>query len=109
VAVFSGQLGGPLGILAPMVEEMLGVEIAPIRYEEEGRLHSVMIGEAVDIEGEDFAGAEAGELMELHHSLHPAGPTLNLARATRSRVSAFGIDMAAVGKNGHSAAFTWAG
>ena len=109
LAVFSGQLGGPPAMLGPLVGEMLGVEVAPIRYEEDGRLHSISIGEAVDIEVEDFAGAEEGEVMELHHSIHPAGPTLALAQATRSRVSAFGIDMAAVGKNGHSAAFTWAG
>ena len=108
ISVFSGQQGGPPGLLAPMVGEMLGVEVAPIRYEEDGRRHSVSIGDAVDIEVEDFAGAQEGEVMELHHSMHPAGPTLAFAQATRSRVSAFGIDMSAVGKNGHSAAFSWA-
>ena len=108
IQVFSGQLGGPPGLLAPMMGEMLGVEVVPIRYEEDGRRHSVVIGDMVDMEVEDFAGAVDGEVMELHHSMHPAGPTLNLAQATRSRVSAFGIDMSAVGKNGHSAAFSWA-
>ncbi len=107
-SVFSGRLGGPPALLAPMVGEMLGMEVVPIRYEEDGRRHSVVIGEMADIEVEDFAGSEDGQVMELHHSLHPAGPTLAMARATRSRVSAFGIDMNAVGKNGHSAAFTWA-
>ena len=108
IQVFSGQLGGPPGLLAPMMGEMLGVEVVPIRYEEDGRRHSVVIGDMVDMEVEDFAGPVDGEVMELHHSMHPAGPTLNLAQATRSRVSAFGIDMSAVGKNGHSAAFSWA-
>lgn len=106
--VFSGQKGGPPELLAPMVGEMLGVEVAPIRYEEDGRRHSVTIGDAVDIEVEDFAGAQEGEVMEFHNSVHPAGPTLTLAQATRSRVSAFGIDISAVGKNGHAAAFAWA-
>jgi hypothetical protein len=108
IGVFSGQMGGPPGIVAPMVGEMLGVEVAPIRYEEDGRRHSVVIGDMVDIEVEDFAGAAEGEVMELHHSMHPAGPTLALAQATRSRMSVFGIDMSAVGKNGHSSSFTWA-
>jgi hypothetical protein len=108
IGVFSGQMGGPPGIVAPMVGEMLGVEVAPIRYEEDGRRHSVVIGDMVDIEVEDFAGAAEGEVMELHHSMHPAGPTLALAQATRSRMSVFGIDMSAVGKNGHSSTFTWA-
>jgi hypothetical protein len=108
IGVFSGQMGGPPGIVAPMVGEMLGVEVAPIRYEEDGRRHGVVIGDMVDIEVEDFAGAAEGEVMELHHSMHPAGPTLALAQATRSRMSVFGIDMSAVGKNGHSSSFTWA-
>jgi hypothetical protein len=108
IAVFSGQMGGPPGILGPMVGEMLGVEVAPIRYEADGRRHSVAIGDVVDVEVEDFAGAAEGEVMELHHSLHPAGPTLALAQATRSRVSLLGIDMSAVGKNGHSSTFAWA-
>jgi hypothetical protein len=108
IGVFSGQMGGPPGIVAPMVGEMLGVEVAPIRYEEDGRRHGVVIGDMVDIEVEDFAGATEDEVMELHHSTHPAGPTLALAQATRSRMSVFGIDMSAVGKNGHSSRFTWA-
>ena len=37
IGVFSGQMGGPPGLLAPMVGEMLGVEVVPIRYEEDGR------------------------------------------------------------------------
>lgn len=106
--VFSGRLGGPPGLLAPMVGELLGVEVAPIHYEGAGRTHSVVIGDMVDIEVEDFAGTQEGEVMELHHSMHPAGPTLALSRATRSRVRAFGVDMSAVGRNGHSAAFHWA-
>jgi hypothetical protein len=108
IGVFSGQMGGPPGIVAPLIGEMLGVDVAPIRYEEDGRRHSVVIGDMVDIEVEDFAGAAEGEVMELHHSMHPAGPTLALAQATRSRMSVFGIDMSAVGKNGHSSTFTWA-
>jgi hypothetical protein len=48
-----------------MVGEMLGVETVPIRYEEDGRRHSVVIGDIVDIEVEDFAGAAEGEVMEL--------------------------------------------
>jgi hypothetical protein len=108
IGVFSGQMGGPPGIVAPLIGEMLGVDVAPIRYEEDGRRHSVVIGDMVDIEVEDFAGAAEGEVMELHHSMHPAGPTLALAQATRSRMSVFGIDMSAVGKNGHSSSFTWA-
>ena len=39
--------------------------------------------------------------------LHPANSTLTIARAARSRVSAFGMEWDNSGKNGHSAPFSW--
>src|SRR4030095_2969739 len=36
-AVFAGQLGGPMAVLAPLFGEMLGVEVAPIEHVEDGR------------------------------------------------------------------------
>src|SRR5689334_20756179 len=52
-AVFSGQLGGPMAALGPLVGESLGVERAPIEVREDGLKHSVKIGDAVDFEIED--------------------------------------------------------
>jgi hypothetical protein len=105
--VFSGAQGGPAGLFAPLVGEILGVEVAPIEFADEGRRHSVRIGDAVDIEVEDFAGAEEGTVMTLNGVGHPAGSTLNLAQGTRARISAFGMDIDNAGKNGHSAPFSW--
>src|SRR4249919_858797 len=50
LGVFGGQLGGPMQALAPLIGESLGVERAPIEVSEEGLLHSVKIGDAVDFE-----------------------------------------------------------
>src|SRR5512142_2351032 len=41
VQVFSGQLGGPMAGLAPLVGEMLGVERARIDVQDDGVKHSV--------------------------------------------------------------------
>src|SRR6266487_3579497 len=46
-AVFAGQLGGPMAMLAPLIGEMLGIETAPIEYTDAGRRHHVKIGDAV--------------------------------------------------------------
>src|SRR5436309_5031631 len=43
VQVFGGQLGGPMGALAPLVGEMLGVERASIEVVDDGLRHSVRI------------------------------------------------------------------
>ena len=44
VEVFSGQLGGPMAGLAPLIGEMLGVERATIAIEDDGLRHSVRVG-----------------------------------------------------------------
>jgi len=108
-AVFGGQLGGPMEALAPLVSENLGVERAPIEVREDGLRHSVRIGDAIDFEVEDVVpfGVESGEPARLSGIFHPAGSELTIARATRSRISAFGIEYE--GKAGFSSsAFSWA-
>jgi hypothetical protein len=108
-AVFSGQLGGPMEALGPLIGENLGVERAPIEVREDGLTHSVRIGEAVDFEIEDVVsfGVETGEPARLVGIFHPAGPDLTVARATRSQISAFGIEYEA--KSGFSRSnFAWA-
>src|SRR3954464_9867462 len=53
VGVFSGQLGGPMAAMAPLMGEMLGVERAPIEVTDDGTRHTVRIGDAIDFEVED--------------------------------------------------------
>jgi hypothetical protein len=108
-AVFGGQLGGPMEALAPLVSENLGMERAPIEVREDGLRHSVRIGDAIDFEIEDVVpfGVESGEPARLSGIFHPAGSELTIAKATRSRISAFGIEYE--GKSGFSSsAFSWA-
>jgi hypothetical protein len=109
-AVFSGQLGGPMAALVPLIGEMLGVETVPIHYQDAGRRHRVTIGNAVDIEVEDFVPPQSTtrEVSKLTGLFHPANSTLTIAKATKARVKAFGLDYSNDGKNGHSAPFSWA-
>lgn len=109
-AVFSGQLGGPMEALSGLFGENLGVEVAPIEYEDDGRRHRVRIGEFAEIEIEDFVPPQIpeGEVSKLTGVFHPANSTLTMAQATTSRVNAFGLEFSHVGKNGHSAPFSWA-
>jgi hypothetical protein len=107
--VFSGQLGGPMEALGPLIGENLGVERAPIDVQEDGLRHSVRIGDAIDFEVEDVVpfGSPSGEPARLTGIFHPAGTELTIARATRSSISAFGIEYE--GKAAFSSShFTWA-
>jgi hypothetical protein len=109
-AVFSGQLGGPMEALSGLFGENLGVEVAPIEYEDDGRRHRVRIGEFAEIEIEDFVPPQLpeGEVSKLTGVFHPANSTVTMAQATTSRVNAFGLEFSNAGKNGHSAPFSWA-
>ncbi len=109
VQVFSGQLGGPMAGLAPLVGEMLGVERVPIEVEDNGVRHSVRIGDAIDFEVEDIVpfGVETGEPVRFAGMFHPVASDLTMAEAKRSQINAFGIQYE--GKTGLSTSeFSWA-
>jgi hypothetical protein len=109
VQVFGGQLGGPMGALAPLVGEMRGVERARIDIEDDGLRHSVRVGDAIDFEIQDIVpfGVENGRPVRFDGMFHPVGSDLTMAEAQRSRINAFGIEYE--GKTGLSKSeFSWA-
>ena len=109
VQVFSGQLGGPMAALAPLVGEILGVERVAIEVVDDSLRHTVRIGDAIDFEIEDIVpfGIETGEPVRFSGMFHPVGSNLTMAEAKRSRINAFGIQYE--GKTGLSTSeFTWA-
>jgi len=109
VQVFSGQLGGPMAALAPLVGEMLGVERARIEVGDDGLRHTVRVGDAIDFEVEDIVpfGVETGEPVRFQGMFHPVGSDLTMAEAKRSQIDAFGIKYE--GKTGLSKSeFVWA-
>ena len=109
VQVFSGQLGGPMAGLAPMVGEMLGVQRARIDVEHDGVRHSVRVGDAIDFDIEDIVpfGVEDGRPVRFDGMFHPVGADLTMAEAKRTQIDAFGIRYD--GKTGLSKSeFSWA-
>jgi hypothetical protein len=109
VGVFSGQKGGPMEALAPLVGEVLGVERAAIEVVDDGLRHSVRVGDAIDFEIQDIVpfGVETGKPVRFDGMFHPAGSNLTIAEATRSKIDAFGIRFE--GKTGLSTSqFAWA-
>jgi hypothetical protein len=107
--VFSGQLGGPMGALGPLVGEMLGVERVPIEVEDDGLRHSVRIGSSIDFEIQDIVpfGVDTGRPVRFDGMSHPVGSNLTMAEAKRSNINGFGI--AFEGKTGLSTSeFSWA-
>lgn len=109
VQVFSGQLGGPMAGLAPLIGEMLGVERASIEMGHDGLRHSVRVGDTIEFEIEDIVpfGKEDGVPVKFDGMFHPVAPDLTMAEAKHSHIDAFGI--AYEGRTGVShSRFSWA-
>jgi hypothetical protein len=109
VQVFSGQLGGPMAALAPLVGEIRGVERARIEIGDDGLTHRVSVGDSIDFEIQDIVpfGVETGEPVKFNGMFHPIGSDLTMAEAKHTRIDAFGISYE--GKTGLSKSeFSWA-
>lgn len=108
-SIVSGQAGGPMANLAPLMGEFLGIEPRAIRFEHEGARWSVTAG-TLEQELQEVVGL-GGEPMYLDNVGHPAANRLGLGNATKSRVHAFGVDWEDLSghNNGHHAPFAWQG
>jgi hypothetical protein len=108
--IASGQAGGPMANLGPLLGNFAGMERRPIEFKKNGMSYSVSIPQMVDeaVEGVPSPIAE-GEPIYLDNTVHPANSRLGLATASRGHIHAFGIDWDATsGKaNGHFAPFDW--
>ena len=111
-AIASGEAGGPMAALTPLVAKIAGIEKRPIRFEGNGMKYSVTAGELLDEACEGVASAaNPDEPMHIDNTMHPVNPKLALARASHSHMHAFGIDWddSSGTRNGHFAPLSWAG
>jgi hypothetical protein len=109
--IFSGQMGGPLANLVPLISENLGMEVASIEHIDDGLRHRVKVGNAVEAEIEDLVSPfdPEGPLPKLSETRHPANSDLNPARTLSARVQALGIEFSGESKSGFSTPFSWSG
>ena len=107
--VFSGQMGGPMASLAPLIGEVLGIEQQPIEFTESGHKHHLKIGRDTAVEVEDYTPQGLAEPTQLVGVFHPSNTTLTIARPTSARIKAFGLDFDTSGKSAFSAPYRWSG
>jgi hypothetical protein len=108
-AIASGQGGGPMAALSPLISNFAGSEAKPIRITMDGMRRSVSIPGVLELAVEGIAGAKQDEPIYLDNVGHPAARRLALAKASRSQMHAFGIDWDDTSgrNNGHFAPFAW--
>jgi hypothetical protein len=96
LAVFTGQLGGPIADLAALIGEVVGVERVPITFQVDKGKGTLLIGQAVRAELVPFTGA-TGELTTLHETVFstiPGSPVyVGRAEQFSSQIPALGHDL----------------
>jgi hypothetical protein len=110
-AIASGQGGGPIAALGPLVGHFGGAEARPITFEQRGLHRTVSIPGVLALAVDGIPGARADEPIYLDNVGHPAATRLALAKASRSHMHGFGIDWDDTSgrNNGHFAPFAWTG
>ncbi len=110
VAIASGQGGGPMAALGPLVGTFLGAESKPIQFQKNAMTASVTIPGVLEqsVEGTPSPVVQ-GDTLYLDNTLHPANARLALGKSTGSHVHAFGLnwDDTSGTNNGHFAPFKW--
>jgi len=110
VAIASGQGGGPMAALGPLVGTFLGAESKPIQFQNGAMTASVSIPGVLEqsVEGTPSPVAQ-GDAIYLDNTLHPANARLALGKSKGSHVHVFGLnwDDTSGNNNGHFAPFKW--
>jgi hypothetical protein len=106
--IFSGQAGGPLAALGPLIGEVMGVKPAPIQYSASGKQRSLRIPSITEVEIEALQG-QGGELVTINN--HPFTPVPGqpavVSTSKRLNVNDYGISLDISGKNGFYSAFAY--
>jgi hypothetical protein len=107
--IFSGQAGGPLAGLAPLIAEVLGVKPASIGFAADGkrRAFSVAGVAKAEVVGIDGQGGKPVVIQDPPVSV-VVGVASVLARSTGATYSDYGLSWNQSDKNGFFSAFTYA-
>jgi hypothetical protein len=106
--IFSGQAGGHLANVAPLIGEVLGVKSAPIEYQAEGKRRSLRIGDIASADIEAVGGADGAPSTIQNHPLciAPGFPAV-VARSKRASFHDFGLNLEVSEKNGFYSPFSY--
>ena len=106
--IFSGQAGGHLAGLAPLIGEVLGVKAAPIEYRSEGKRRSLRLGDVADAEIEGLPGQDGGDVTVDNAPFGPVPDVpLAVAKSKQMRFSDYGLKWEVSNKNGYFSRFAY--
>jgi hypothetical protein len=106
-AIFSGQAGGPMQLVAGLISNFLGVKTAPITFEMDGNKRRLSIPNILEIDIEALTGRDGTEPLWVTNAAHPVSPQLSLAKSHTYRYADHNLAWDTSNTNGHFAPFSW--
>jgi hypothetical protein len=90
--IFSGQAGGHLADMAPLIGEVLGVKAARIEYRSEGKRRSLRLGDVAEAEIEGLPGQDGGDVTvaSAPFAVAPSVPSV-VAKSKKMRFTDHGL------------------
>ena len=108
--IFSGEAGGALAALTPMIGEVMGVKSVAIEYRIDGKRRSLRIPQVADIEIEALPGQDGGDVTINNHPLTPApGFAAVIGKSKRFRFTDHGFFREISDRNGFYSPFAYHG
>jgi hypothetical protein len=106
--IFSGQAGGHLAALGPLIGEVLGVKAVPIEYRAEGTRRSVRVGNVAEaaVEAIHGQGERPVEVHNVPFTIVPDVP-LVVSRSSRCHYDDYGLSLDISERNGYYSAFAY--
>ena len=106
--IFSGQAGGHLANLGPLIGEVLGAKTAPIVFQAEGKRRSMRISNVAEAEIEALAGQGTDDVtVDRPPFAAVPGVAFVVAKSKANRFSDYGLNWEVSDKNGFFSPFTY--
>ncbi|WP_233862604.1 DUF1326 domain-containing protein [Paraburkholderia adhaesiva] len=108
--IFSGQAGGPLSALGPLIGEVMGVRPAVINYQQNGKSRSLHIPDVANMEIEALPGQDGGEVTISNHPFTPVpGFAAVVSKSKEFRFTDYGFTREISDRNGFYSPFAYHG
>jgi hypothetical protein len=106
--IFSGQAGGHLAGLVPLIGEVLGVKAVAIEFRADGRRRSMRVDDLAEAEIEGLIGQEDGEVtIDKHPFTAVPGFPAVVGKSKQMRFSDYGLEWEVSNRNGFFSPFAY--
>jgi hypothetical protein len=106
--IFSGNAGGPPGVLKFLVSNTLGVKQVPIEFAHEGKTRRFVIPDLVNGTVEPIQGKHADQDVVIHNTEYWIGADVTVARGVKSKLRDFGRVWDLAGRSAEIVQINWA-